>query len=1053
MKKFYTLKLFLTVLFAAVFGTMSADVSSNFTDEKLTVSSGELGWTASIAAQQWDSQYDRGVQFGTSKSPVGTFTLTAGQSLTQVTSVSITASASGAGNTISVNVGGVEFTGDVTEIASGTQNANQVYTFTGPATDGVITITIDDNTKAVWVKSIAVACTESSVEGGGDTPDPEPEPEPEPEEGVIFSESFATSQGSFTIDDVNLPEGLSYVWKNDNNYGYMKASAFVSGTGYAAESWLISPEIDLTAQTGNVTLTFEQACNYFKGTLADAVSVQVREQGGEWTKLDVTGWPESDSWDFVNATADLSAYAGKTIQLAFVYTSTAEVAGTWELKNVTVRGGEGGTDPEPPVGEDDVTFFSETFADGQGDFTIDNVQEPASGGYVWSHDSSHGYMKASCFIGGQDLAAESWLISPAIDLTKATAATLSFSHCANFFDGAVADALSVQVREQGGEWTKLEVSQWPAGNTWDWVDATADLSAYVGKTVEIAFVYTSQDGDAGTWEVKNVSVAGKGEAGEQPDPEPEPEPEPEPGVIFSETFATGEGTFTIDNTTLPEELSYVWSNDDRYACMKASAYVNGTNYAAESWLVSPEIDLTAQTGTVTLTFEHATNFFKGTLADAVSVQVREKDGEWTALNVTGWPESDGWTFVDATADLSAYAGKTIQIAFVYTSTADVAGTWEVRNVVIRGEEGGDTPEPEPEPGVIFSETFATGEGTFTIDNTTLPEGLSYVWSNDDRYSCMKASAYVQGTNYAAESWLISPEIDLTAQTGTVTLTFEHATNFFKGTLADAVSVQVREKDGQWTTLNVTGWPETDSWTFVDASADLSAYAGKTIQIAFVYTSTADVAGTWEVRNVVVSGEEGGDEPIGPEPPVADVVFNFNANAWGLPVSDSSNPTQGNVTAPITQDGVTLTAEGGSTAPRMYLNFTTQLPQLRVYKGATVTLTAPEGKKFLSITWYDGNDKFSATADNGTWDDASYTWTGEATTVTFTIAGTSNTNFIALDLDNTTGIDGLTDGAANAPVDVYSIDGRLLRTNVARSEAANGLPAGIYVIGGQKVVVK
>ena len=268
MKKFYTLKLFLTVLFAAVFGTMSADVSSNFTDEKLTVGSGELGWTASIAAQQWDSQYDRGVQFGTSKSPVGTFTLTAGQSLTQVTSVSITASASGAGNTISVNVGGVEFTGDVTEIASGTQNANQVYTFTGPATDGVITITIDNNTKAVWVKSIAVACTESSVEGGGDTPDPEPEPEPEPEEGVIFSESFATSQGSFTIDDVNLPEGLSYVWKNDNNYGYMKASAFVSGTGYAAESWLISPEIDLTAQTGNVTLTFEHATNFFKGTLS-----------------------------------------------------------------------------------------------------------------------------------------------------------------------------------------------------------------------------------------------------------------------------------------------------------------------------------------------------------------------------------------------------------------------------------------------------------------------------------------------------------------------------------------------------------------------------------------------------------------------------------------------------------------------------------------------------------------------------------------------------------------------------------------------------------------
>ena len=336
----------------------------------------------------------------------------------------------------------------------------------------------------------------------------------------------------------------------------------------------------------------------------------------------------------------------------------------------------------------------------------------------------------------------------------------------------------------------------------------------------------------------------------------------------------------------------------------------------------------------------------------------------------------------------------------------------------------------------------------------MPEELSYVWNNDDRYSCIKASAYVNETNYAAESWLISPEIDLTAQTGTVTLTFEQACNFFKGTLADAVSVQVREQGGEWTKLDVTGWPEADGWTFVDATADLSAYAGKTIQIAFVYTSTADVAGTWEVRNVVIRGEEGGDEPVGPEPPVADVVFNFNANAWGLPVSDSNNPTQGNITAPITQDGVTLTAEGGSTAPRMYLNFTTQLPQLRVYKGATVTLTAPEGKMFTAITWYDGSDKFSATADCGTWDDATYTWTGEFETVTFTIAGTSNTNFIGISLaDSTVGIDGVTADAANAPVDVYSIDGRLLRTGVQRSQAANGLPAGLYIIGGQKVVVK
>ena len=165
MKRFTFLKLFFTALFAVVFGTMSADVSSTFTDASMAVGTGELPWTSSVEELRFDNPsssatYEpRGVQFGTNGSPVASFTLTSGQSLTQVTSVAITASAKDAGSTISVTVGGVEFTGDVTEIAKGTNNANQVYTFTGAATDGDIVITISNNTASVYVKSITVACT------------------------------------------------------------------------------------------------------------------------------------------------------------------------------------------------------------------------------------------------------------------------------------------------------------------------------------------------------------------------------------------------------------------------------------------------------------------------------------------------------------------------------------------------------------------------------------------------------------------------------------------------------------------------------------------------------------------------------------------------------------------------------------------------------------------------------------------------------------------------------------------------------------------------------
>ena len=164
MKKLLHLKAILLTLCLSGVGGGSvcyADRVSTFTDKNLTVGEGELGWTSSHAAQQFESNgsssYEpRGVQFGTSKAPINVFTLTANESLNGVTSVTIVASASGAGNTIAVKVGDTNFNGEVTEIASGTANANKEYTFTGEATNGVITITIDDKTKAVWVKSISV---------------------------------------------------------------------------------------------------------------------------------------------------------------------------------------------------------------------------------------------------------------------------------------------------------------------------------------------------------------------------------------------------------------------------------------------------------------------------------------------------------------------------------------------------------------------------------------------------------------------------------------------------------------------------------------------------------------------------------------------------------------------------------------------------------------------------------------------------------------------------------------------------------------------------------
>ena len=188
---------------------------------------------------------------------------------------------------------------------------------------------------------------ESGGGEGGETPDPD-------ENVTLYSETFGTNQGAFTIDNKVLPEGATYVWAFASGYG-MKASAYISGAAHASESWLVSPKFDCTNATA-LTLSFSEAANKFNS--AENVSaytfVKVKEVGTDtWTNLTLSARAGGTNWNFTDGiTADLSAYVGKKMQIAFVYTSTAELAGTWEVKNFELKGkGEVTTESEVVVPE------------------------------------------------------------------------------------------------------------------------------------------------------------------------------------------------------------------------------------------------------------------------------------------------------------------------------------------------------------------------------------------------------------------------------------------------------------------------------------------------------------------------------------------------------------------------------------------------------------------------------------------------------------------------------------------------------------------------------
>ena len=164
-----------------------------------------------------------------------------------------------------------------------------------------------------------------------------------------LAESFANnSQGEFTIQNVIIPAALSYVWNTSSSYG-MKASAYVSSKNHATESWLISPRISLLDAEEPV-LIFDQASKFFSNFTEELSVWGSTEFAGdvtacEWTHIpfnqDADGnyiVPDGTDWTFYSTgNMSLAPFKGKTLTIAFKYTSSEQASATWEVKNVYVK--------------------------------------------------------------------------------------------------------------------------------------------------------------------------------------------------------------------------------------------------------------------------------------------------------------------------------------------------------------------------------------------------------------------------------------------------------------------------------------------------------------------------------------------------------------------------------------------------------------------------------------------------------------------------------------------------------------------------------------------
>ncbi len=286
-----------------------------------------------------------------------------------------------------MTMGTVTFTGssikttlDKTKVSTGklTEVSGTKVVWTGEANS--FTLTLDGTMR------IASVTVSTEGQGGGD--------EPTPGEPIhMLNANKADGFEGWTIDNVDLDPELEYVWnwKSYNNAYYLNGSGY-KGAALAAEALAISPVVDLADVTEPICW-FEHAAK-FQTTLRTLCGMLVREEGAtEWTALTIPTWPEAGTWDFVESgEISLKAYAGKKVQVAFKYASSAAGADTWEIRNLkfNVCGGE--DVPPTPVVETTEFTLATSMVNGKYLLAIDgqagaNIAETAGYGRLTMTDT------------------------------------------------------------------------------------------------------------------------------------------------------------------------------------------------------------------------------------------------------------------------------------------------------------------------------------------------------------------------------------------------------------------------------------------------------------------------------------------------------------------------------------------------------------------------------------------------------------------------------------------------------------------------------------------
>ena len=185
----------------------------------------------------------------------------------------------------------------------------------------------------------------------------------------------------------------------------------------------------------------------------------------------------------------------------------------------------------------------------------------------------------------------------------------------------------------------------------------------------------------------------------------------EEGVYINETFASDFGVFSTAETVGDTP----WIID--YKTAKATSYIDGTNKAATSWLISSPVDFTEETEAY-VAFEYIIRYSEsGKVANNHQLLISaDYTGDpaaatWTDLPYGAVEGADWATFYKANVAVPAeFLGKSgITFALRYTATTK-ASTWEVKNFKVAHGTAAEPEEPEEAQEYTVAEALAAFTG-------------------------------------------------------------------------------------------------------------------------------------------------------------------------------------------------------------------------------------------------------------------------------------------------------------------------------------------------------